>query len=41
MTYPLDPDEYTEDQSALLEPYFQLDPFEGWEIDLIYAQGEM
>lgn len=41
MTYPLDPDEFTEDLSALLEPYFQLDPFEGWELDLEYMQGEM
>lgn len=37
----IEPDDYTEDMSALKEPYFQLDPFENYEIDLIYAQGEM
>lgn len=33
--------DYEEDLHALKEPYFQLDPFETYEIDLIYAQGEM
>lgn len=33
--------DYEEDLHALKEPYFQLDPFENYEIDLHYAQGEM
>lgn len=33
--------DYEEDMTSLREPYFQLDPFENYEIDLIYAQGEM
>lgn len=32
--------DHEEDMSATREPYFQLDPFENYEIDLEYAQGE-
>lgn len=29
------------DEDDHLEPEFNIDPFENYEIDLIYAQGEM
>ena len=32
--------DYEEDSHASREPYFQLDPFEIYEVDLHYAQGE-
>lgn len=32
--------DYEEDVMWIKEPYFQLDPFENYEIDLEYAQGE-
>lgn len=34
-----EPSDYEED--SIREPYFQLDPFEMWEVDIEYAQGEM
>lgn len=37
----LDYDERYEDYLAIVEPYFELDPFINWEVDLHYAQGEM
>ena len=36
-----EPSDYDEDIQAIREPYFQLDPFENYELDLEYAQGEM
>lgn len=33
-------DDYTEDMQSINEPYFELDPFASWEVDLHYAQGE-
>lgn len=30
-----------EDYLATVEPNFEIDPFANWEVDLIYAQGEM